>query len=236
MPLAEISMRSRSWISQTSSWWIRGCKSSSSSSPSPSPVFLKWTGQPGFPLQRMRSSWCKAYWSRMGRMHCRFGKSWSSWQMGWSWVNHDDCDHTFFLWREYERKIEVTPLHRPGFWGEGRILCEGVEGEILHWQGGGPGEIQYVINKTNTTQQGSDTGGGETNKCYAKMIDKNTKTQSDDHHELQGGDIEGCVRHRPGSWSSVVESLKWFLFFQTVVWNKLWIFSMWWKVLNNSLF
>ena len=95
-------------------------------------------------------------------------------------------------------------------------------------------EKQYVINKTNTIQQGS--GGGQTNKCCDKIIDKNTKTHNDDHHELQGGDIEGCVRHRPGSWSSVVESLKWFLFFQTVVWNKLWIFSMWWKVLNNSLF
>ena len=58
----------------------------------------------------------------------------------------------------------------------------------------------------------SDTGGVQTNKCYDKIIDKDTKTHNDDHHELQGGDIEGCVRHRPGSWSSVVESLKRFFF------------------------
>ena len=110
MPLAEISMRSRSWISQASSWWIRGCKSSSS--PSPSPVFLKWTGQPGFPLQRMRSSWCKAYWSRMGRMHCRFGKSWSSWQMGWSWVNHDDGDHFLVAWIWEKNRGHTAPPSR----------------------------------------------------------------------------------------------------------------------------
>ena len=45
-------------------------------------------------------------------------------------------------------------------------------------------EIQYVINKTNTIQQESDTGGGQTNKLLAKtrkhimMIMMNSKEET----------------------------------------------------------